>query len=87
MYISPYLFADGTRKILGVLLPGLMTLPATVDEVIEVLAGHCMVRAVGRNDWSEYRAGGSFSVQRESEIDGKVFETVEYVCSYDDRKV
>ena len=80
------LFPDGTRKTLGVFLPGSMTLPATVDEVIEVLAGRCVVREVGDAAWSEYRAGDSFSVRGKSEIDVQVFETVEYVCSYEDLK-
>ncbi|MCP2091800.1 UNVERIFIED_ORG: uncharacterized protein YaiE (UPF0345 family) [Paraburkholderia sediminicola] len=80
------LFPDGTRKTLGVFFPGLMTLPAIVDEVIEVLAGHCIVREVGGDVWTEYRAGDSFSVSGKSEIDVKVFETVEYVCSFDDLK-
>ncbi|MCP2091814.1 UNVERIFIED_ORG: uncharacterized protein YaiE (UPF0345 family) [Paraburkholderia sediminicola] len=78
------IFADGTRKTLGVFLPGIMTLPSVVDEVIEVLAGHCLVRQKDSTEWTEHRAGDSFEVPGNSAIEIKVFEAVEYICNYYD---
>ncbi|MFK4449056.1 uncharacterized protein YaiE (UPF0345 family) [Caballeronia udeis] len=78
------IFADGARKTLGVFLPGTMILPSVVDEVIEVLAGHCSVRQKDSAEWTEYRAGDSFKVPRKSTIEIKVFETTEYICNFDD---
>ena len=77
------LFADGTRKALGVILPGLINLPTRVNEVIEIQAGHCSVRIEGSVEWQKYRAGDSFPVPGNSSFDIDVFETVDYVCHFE----
>jgi uncharacterized protein YaiE (UPF0345 family) len=78
------IFADGTRKTLGVFLTGKLTIPSVVDEELEILAGHCSVRQKNGAEWTEYRAGDFFEVSRNSLIEVNVFETVEYICSFRD---
>jgi purine/pyrimidine-nucleoside phosphorylase len=77
------LFADGTRKSLGVILPGSIKLPTKANEVIEIQAGHCSVRLEGSMEWNKYRAGDSFPVPGNSSFDIDVFETVDYVCHFE----
>jgi hypothetical protein len=60
------LFADGTRKTLGVILPGTLNFGTDAPELMEVQAG----------------AGESFSVPGKSRFDIDVIETLDYVCSY-----
>jgi purine/pyrimidine-nucleoside phosphorylase len=76
------LFADGTRKTLGVILPGALNFGTDAAELMEVQAGQCRIRLEGSDEWKTYGAGESFNVPAKSRFDIDVIETLDYVCSY-----
>lgn len=76
------LFADGTKKTLGVILPGQLNFGTDAPELMEVQAGSCRIRLDGSDDWQTYGAGESFSVPGKSRFDIDVTETLDYICSY-----
>jgi purine/pyrimidine-nucleoside phosphorylase len=76
------LFADGTRKTLGVILPGQLNFGTDAPELMEVQAGKCRIRLDGSDEWKTYAAGESFSVPGKSRFDIDVVETLDYCCSY-----
>jgi purine/pyrimidine-nucleoside phosphorylase len=76
------LFADGSRKTLGVILPGTLNFGTDAPELMEVQAGQCRIRLDGSAEWQTYKAGDSFSVPGKSRFDIDVIETLDYVCSY-----
>lgn len=76
------LFADGSRKTLGVILPGMLNFGTDAAELMEVQAGECRIRLEGSDEWKTYGAGETFSVPGKSRFDIEVVETLDYVCSY-----
>jgi purine/pyrimidine-nucleoside phosphorylase len=76
------LFADGSRKTVGVILPSRLTFTTGAPEVIDVNAGRCRVRLEGESDWKEYGAGQSFSAPGNSSFDIETVELLDYVCHF-----
>ena len=76
------IFADGTRKTLGVIFPSALTFNVGAPEVMEITGGSCRVRLAGASEWTTYAAGQSFSVPGDSSFDIEVTEMVDYVCHY-----
>ncbi len=77
-------FADGTKKSVGVILPGAAPLVFNtgVPEIMEGVAGSCRVRLKGEPDWKSYPAGQSFSVPGNSSFEIEVTEPYHYVCHF-----
>jgi len=76
------IFADGTRKTLGVILPSSLTFNTGAPEIMEINGGSCKVRLKGEEAWKTYTAGTSFNVPGDSSFDIDVTETVDYVCHF-----
>lgn len=76
------LFADGTRKTLGIMLPGEYTFSAGVGEVMEILAGNLLVQLPGNQKWREVSGGESFDVPAGETFNLKVLQLTDYCCSY-----
>ncbi len=76
------IFADGTKKTLGVFLPSTLTFNTGAPEVMELTGGKCRVRLKGQEGWTEYQAGQSFDVPANSSFEVEVLETVDYVCHF-----
>lgn len=76
------LFADGSRKTIGVILPASLNFGTAAAELMEVQAGQCRIRLDGSNEWQSYGAGDSFSVPANSRFDIEVTETLDYICTY-----
>ena len=75
-------FADGSKKTLGVILPSSLTFNTGAPEIMEINGGSCKVRLKGEADWTTYGAGTSFNVAGDSSFDIEVTETVDYVCHF-----
>ncbi|MBN2964558.1 pyrimidine/purine nucleoside phosphorylase [Sulfurospirillum sp. T05] len=73
-------FADGSKKTLGVMLPGTYTFNTQAAEVMEILAGNCEVH-LGKNTL-HVRAGESFDVPALSTFEITCPEVVDYCCSF-----
>ncbi|ASU38045.1 hypothetical protein hmeg3_06860 [Herbaspirillum sp. meg3] len=76
------IFADGTKKTLGVILPSSLTFNTGAPEIMEINGGSCNVRLKGEEAWKTYTAGTSFNVPGNSSFDIEVTETVDYVCHF-----
>lgn len=75
-------FADGTKKTLGVMLPGEYTFATGSPESMEILAGELDVLLPGDSSWKTIKAGDFFDVPGDSEFSLKVKSVVDYCCSY-----
>lgn len=76
------LFADGTRKTLGIMLPGEYDFGTDAPEVMEVLGGEMTVKLPGATEWRTFRAGESFAVPGKSRFQLKLAGVTDYCCSY-----
>ncbi|AKZ64396.1 MULTISPECIES: pyrimidine/purine nucleoside phosphorylase [Herbaspirillum] len=76
------IFADGTKKTLGVILPSSLTFNTGAPEIMEINGGSCNVRLKGEDAWKTYAAGTSFNVPGDSSFEIEVTETVDYVCHF-----
>ncbi len=78
------LFADGSKKTLGLIYPGEFQFSTDAAERMEVTAGSCRVRLFGANEWQDYAAGTFFKVPARSGFDIAVTSGItEYVCSFE----
>lgn len=75
-------FADGTRKTLGIMLPGEYEFGTDRKEVMEILSGELSVLLPGGNEWLEIAGSGTFEVPAKSSFKLKVAKVADYVCSY-----
>ena len=76
------LFADGTRKTVGVIFPSTLVFNTGAPEIMEVLGGRCRVRLAGSEAWNEYGAGQSFDVPGNSSFTIDTVELLDYVCHF-----
>ena len=76
------LFADGTRKTLGIMMPGEYEFGTAEKEIMEILGGALEVRLPGDAQWQTFAAGGSFEVPAQAKFQLKVQEVTDYCCSY-----
>jgi uncharacterized protein YaiE (UPF0345 family) len=76
------LFADGTKKTLGIMLPGEYTFGTDAKELMEILAGELVVLLPGETAWKKIRGGYSFDVPANAKFSLKVTTLTDYCCSY-----
>ena len=76
------LFADGTRKSIGVIFPSKLTFNTGAPEVMELNAGVCKVKFAGSSEWKTFRGGERFSVAGNSSFEIETLETLDYVCHF-----
>lgn len=75
------LFADGSRKTLGLMLPGEYTFGTEAAEVMEILAGDLRIKLPGA-DWQSISAGQSFDVPANASFDVVIEMPTDYCCTY-----
>ncbi len=76
------LFDDGSKKTLGLMLPGEYTFGTEAAELMEVLAGKADILLPDQEAWQTVSAGDDFKVPADSEFSLKVVEPLDYCCSY-----
>ena len=76
------LFNDGSRKTLGIMLPGEYEFGTAAAEVMEMLAGEMAVLLPGQSEWRTFISGEKFDVPANSRFKLKVDTVVDYCCSY-----
>ena len=76
------LFADGTKKTVGVIFPSNLTFNTAAPEVMELNAGACKIKIAGQSEWKTYRAGEKFSVPGNTSFDIETLEMLDYVCHF-----
>lgn len=76
------LFPDGSKKTLGIMLPGEYTFGTADREVMEILAGELEVLLPGTDTWKTVRGGESFGVPANASFSLSVATLTDYCCSY-----
>ena len=76
------LFADGSKKTLGLMLPGEYEFGTASKELMEILSGDLDVLLPGTDRWKTFKDGDSFEVPAQSKFKLKVKTIADYCCSY-----
>lgn len=76
------LFGDGTKKTLGILMPGEYEFGTGDSERMEVLSGFIRALLPGSDTWTVYREGESFFVPANSSFRMVIEQVTDYCCSY-----
>lgn len=79
------LFADGSKRTLGLIYPGKFHFGTDKAERMEIVAGSCSVKLDGSSETRSYGAGEAFDVPAKSGFDIEVASGIcEYICSFID---
>lgn len=78
------IFADGSFKTLGIMLPGEYEFGTNKAELMEIMQGTMKVLLPEAQDWQTITAGESFNVPADSKFKLAVEILVDYCCSYID---
>jgi purine/pyrimidine-nucleoside phosphorylase len=76
------LFSDGSKKTLGIMLPGEYTFNTAEKELMEILSGDLEVQLPGAAGWQAFKGGTSFEVPAKSSFKLKIRELTDYCCSF-----
>jgi purine/pyrimidine-nucleoside phosphorylase len=76
------LFSDGSKKTLGIMLPGEYEFNTGDKEIMEILAGELDVSLPGESGWKTFVGGEAFEVPAESKFGLKVKTLTDYCCSF-----
>ena len=76
------IFADGSKKTLGVMLPGDYEFNTADPEIMEILAGDLEVLLPGAAGWKKVKGGESFDVPANAKFGLKIKELTDYCCSF-----
>lgn len=74
------IFGDGSKKTLGVMLPGEYTFTTGVPETMEILSGELDLKVP--EGWKRYRSGDSFDLPAETAFTVRSLTLVDYCCSF-----
>jgi hypothetical protein len=76
------LFADGSKKTLGFMLPGEYAFGTEAAELMEITSGELDVKLPGTDTWQSIQGGESFNVPANSKFQVNVKSITDYCCSY-----
>jgi uncharacterized protein YaiE (UPF0345 family) len=76
------LFADGSKKTVGVIFPSTLRFNTGAPETMEIVSGTCRVRLAGADAWQSYGGGQQFEVAANSAFDIETIELLDYVCHF-----
>ena len=76
------LFPDGSKKTLGVMLPGEYEFNTAEKELMEIFSGKLDVLLPGSSEWKKFGPKTSFEVAEKSKFKLKVYELTDYCCSF-----
>jgi uncharacterized protein YaiE (UPF0345 family) len=75
-------FADGSKKTLGFMLPGEYTFNTADAEIMEIMAGELEVLLPGTQTWQTIKGGESFDVPANAKFTVNVKTATDYCCSF-----
>jgi purine/pyrimidine-nucleoside phosphorylase len=75
-------FGDGSKKTLGIMLPGDYCFNTDNKELMEIISGSLQVLLPGSKDWQTFQDGTSFEVPAQSAFNLKVATLTDYCCSF-----
>ena len=74
-------FEDGSRKTLGIMLPGEYELNTVHAEIMDIQRGKLEV-LLPAEDWVEYNGPATFEIPANSKFRLRVHSLVDYCCSF-----
>ena len=77
--------ADGSKKSVGVILPGTLSFNTGAAEIMECVAGACEYKLAGSEAWLASNAGDKFSVPAQSSFEIRVADgpdAYHYICHF-----
>jgi uncharacterized protein YaiE (UPF0345 family) len=75
-------FPDGTKKTLGIMLPGEYEFGTAEKELMEIQSGDLDVLLPGETVWKTIRDGMAFNVPANSRFSLRVRAVTDYCCSF-----
>ncbi|MBF0231068.1 MAG: pyrimidine/purine nucleoside phosphorylase [Desulfamplus sp.] len=75
-------FSDGSRKTLGIMLPGEYEFNTDDKEIMEIISGDIEVLITASEGWKTVKDGEVFEVPAKSKFSLKVKIPTDYCCSY-----
>ena len=75
---------DGSRKTLGVMLPGKYEFNTEARELIEIMSGKLNFKLQSNEQWKLIKDGMDFNIPKNTSFQVEVLELVNYTCSYFD---
>ncbi len=78
------IFPDGSKKTLGIMLPGKYEFGTDKKEIMEIISGELEISLPGEKGWKAISGGESFEVPTKSKFGLKVSKIADYCCSYID---
>ncbi len=78
------IFADGSKKTLGIMLPGEYEFSTGAKELMEVLSGEMEVLLPGDAAWKNISGGQAFEVSGNAKFKLRVKTLSDYCCSFID---
>lgn len=76
------IFPDGTKKTLGIMLPGEYEFGTDTKEIMEILAGELKVLLPGDSEWITISGEGEFTVPANAKFKLQIETVTDYCCSY-----
>ena len=76
------IFADGSKKTLGIMLPGEYQFNTAEKELMEITVGELDILLPKETSWKKVIGPDSFMVPANSSFSLKVNSIADYVCSY-----
>ncbi len=76
------MFPDGSKKTLGIMLPGEYTFSTDAKEKMEILQGELDVLLPGETEWRSIKGGEEFFVLGNSQFSLKIKSVTDYICSF-----
>lgn len=76
------IFPDGTKKTLGIMMPGQYEFGTDVKEIMEILGGELKVLLPGETEWQTFNGTGQFIVPANASFKLDVLTVADYCCSY-----
>ncbi|MBU1345181.1 MAG: pyrimidine/purine nucleoside phosphorylase [Proteobacteria bacterium] len=75
-------FPDGSRKTLGIMLPGDYEFNTDKKEIMEIISGDLEVFLPQEKEWKTIKDGESFEVPAKSKFALKIKRVTDYCCSF-----
>ncbi len=76
------IFPDGTKKTLGIMLPGEYEFNTDAPELMEIISGELEVSLSEEDGWKKVCGEESFEVPAHSKFSVKVSAVTDYCCSF-----
>ena len=76
------LFSDGSKKTLGIMLPGEYEFNTNDKEIMDILSGDLDVLLPGNDEWQTLKGGDSFEVAANAKFELKIKTITDYCCSF-----